>query len=248
MDYNKELEDSEANSNLSHQSNNVTNGTRIINNSLAPKPAATVIDGNSRLVIVNGSSSSLLEINDQDSSNKQIRTYQFTNDQEQIQENQRRCSATTVDNSEDHNELLGEGFQSCSSEELRTMATNKNSLIDPLITNTALELYDPGNISTADRTNTLTASSVVAVTNTNGAVKSNENGAGECRAANVINSNSIPILASSVSGLRDQWDTFGDLIATEFRHLNSDISRKKLKRKIMQAMLEVGEDDDKLAN
>ncbi|XP_054738313.1 uncharacterized protein LOC129244613 [Anastrepha obliqua] len=43
---------------------------------------------------------------------------------------------------------------------------------------------------------------------------------------------------------RDQWDAFGELIATEFRHLNSDTSRKKLKRKIMQAMLEVGEEDD----
>ncbi|CAD6998629.1 uncharacterized protein LOC101453074 [Ceratitis capitata] len=43
---------------------------------------------------------------------------------------------------------------------------------------------------------------------------------------------------------RDQWDAFGELIATEFRHLNSDTSRKKLKRKIMQAMVEVGEEDD----
>ncbi|XP_017463719.1 PREDICTED: uncharacterized protein LOC108357135 [Rhagoletis zephyria] len=43
---------------------------------------------------------------------------------------------------------------------------------------------------------------------------------------------------------RDQWDAFGELIATEFRHLNSDFSRRKLKRKIMQAMLEISEEDD----
>lgn len=47
------------------------------------------------------------------------------------------------------------------------------------------------------------------------------------------------------SGVRDQWDAFGELIANEFRNLNSMISRKKLKRKIMQIMLEVGEEDDK---
>ncbi|XP_034104078.1 uncharacterized protein LOC117567908 [Drosophila albomicans] len=44
--------------------------------------------------------------------------------------------------------------------------------------------------------------------------------------------------------IRDQWDAFGELIANEFRNLNSAISRKKLKRKIMQVMLEVGEEDD----
>ncbi|KAI8039591.1 uncharacterized protein LOC128254075 [Drosophila gunungcola] len=43
---------------------------------------------------------------------------------------------------------------------------------------------------------------------------------------------------------RDQWDAFGELIASEFRNLNSEISRKRLKRKIMQVMLEVGEEDD----
>ncbi|XP_067633819.1 uncharacterized protein [Eurosta solidaginis] len=46
---------------------------------------------------------------------------------------------------------------------------------------------------------------------------------------------------------RDQWDAFGELIATEFRNLNSDTSRKKLKRKILQAILEVGEVDDGLS-
>ncbi|XP_023171838.2 uncharacterized protein LOC111600108 [Drosophila hydei] len=46
-------------------------------------------------------------------------------------------------------------------------------------------------------------------------------------------------------GVRDQWDAFGELIANEFRNLNSMISRKKLKRRIMQIMLEVGEEDDK---
>ncbi|EDW32440.1 GL10439 [Drosophila persimilis] len=48
-----------------------------------------------------------------------------------------------------------------------------------------------------------------------------------------------------VSIARDQWDSFGELIANEFRNLNSDISRKRLKRKIMQVMLEVGEEDDR---
>jgi len=43
---------------------------------------------------------------------------------------------------------------------------------------------------------------------------------------------------------RDQWDAFGELIASEFRNLNSEVSRKRLKRKIMQVMLEVGEEDD----
>ncbi|EDW01923.1 uncharacterized protein LOC6560039 [Drosophila grimshawi] len=43
---------------------------------------------------------------------------------------------------------------------------------------------------------------------------------------------------------RDQWDAFGELIANEFRNLNSAISRKKLQRKIMRIMLEVGEEDD----
>ncbi|XP_014095652.1 uncharacterized protein [Bactrocera oleae] len=43
---------------------------------------------------------------------------------------------------------------------------------------------------------------------------------------------------------RDEWDAFGELIATEFRNLNSVSSKKKLKRKIMQAMLEIGEEDD----
>ncbi|XP_011199143.2 uncharacterized protein LOC105223193 [Bactrocera dorsalis] len=45
---------------------------------------------------------------------------------------------------------------------------------------------------------------------------------------------------------RDEWDAFGELIATEFRHLNSVSSKKKLKRKIMQAMLEIGEEDDSI--
>ncbi|XP_017045428.1 uncharacterized protein LOC108090983 [Drosophila ficusphila] len=43
---------------------------------------------------------------------------------------------------------------------------------------------------------------------------------------------------------RDQWDAFGELIASEFRNLNSENSRKRLKRKIMHVMLEVGEEDD----
>lgn len=48
------------------------------------------------------------------------------------------------------------------------------------------------------------------------------------------------------NAVRDQWDAFGELVATEFRNLNSEVSRKRLKRKIMQAMLEVGEEDDKI--
>ena len=65
-----------------------------------------------------------------------------------------------------------------------------------------------------------------------------------------------PVIASITSGnssnrpsnvLHDQWDAFGELVANEFRNLNSELSRKRLKRKIMQAMLEIGEEDDSLA-
>lgn len=55
----------------------------------------------------------------------------------------------------------------------------------------------------------------------------------------------VALSESRHSSIRDQWDAFGELIATELRNLNSSISRKKLKRKIMQVMLEVGEEDDK---
>ena len=64
-----------------------------------------------------------------------------------------------------------------------------------------------------------------------------------------------PVIASVTSGyssnrpsnvLHDQWDAFGELVANEFRNLNSELSRKRLKRKIMQAMLEIGEEDDSL--
>ncbi|XP_065368389.1 uncharacterized protein LOC135960914 [Calliphora vicina] len=66
---------------------------------------------------------------------------------------------------------------------------------------------------------------------------------------------SIPVVSSISSTsssnrpaqiLRDQWDAFGELVANEFRNFNSEVSRKRLKRKIMQAMLEVGEEDDHL--
>lgn len=63
-------------------------------------------------------------------------------------------------------------------------------------------------------------------------------------ASTTVNTLNKPSMAMPV--VRDQWDAFGELVATEFRNLNSDISRKKLKRKIMQAMLEVGEEDDAL--
>ncbi|EDV36275.1 uncharacterized protein Dana_GF12047, isoform A [Drosophila ananassae] len=53
---------------------------------------------------------------------------------------------------------------------------------------------------------------------------------------------STPVQIPTTS--RDQWDAFGELIANEFRNLNSDIFRKRLKRKIMQVMLEIGEEDD----
>ncbi|KAH8237049.1 hypothetical protein KR038_003404, partial [Drosophila bunnanda] len=52
-----------------------------------------------------------------------------------------------------------------------------------------------------------------------------------------------PAVPTSVP-VRDQWDAFGELIACEFRNLNSELSRKRLKRKIMQVMLEIGEEDD----
>ncbi|XP_064541238.1 uncharacterized protein LOC135430484 isoform X2 [Drosophila montana] len=54
----------------------------------------------------------------------------------------------------------------------------------------------------------------------------------------------VALTESRHSSIRDQWDAFGELIANELRNLNSSISRKKLKRKIMQVMLEVGEEDD----
>ncbi|KAH8390400.1 hypothetical protein KR200_006833, partial [Drosophila serrata] len=52
-----------------------------------------------------------------------------------------------------------------------------------------------------------------------------------------------PAIVTTVP-VRDQWDAFGELIACEFRNLNSELSRKRLKRKIMQVMLEIGEEDD----
>lgn len=72
--------------------------------------------------------------------------------------------------------------------------------------------------------------------------------------ATTIPSITTPIISSisscssnrPISILRDQWDAFGELVANEFRNLNSELSRKRLKRKIMQAMLEVGEEDDNL--
>ncbi|XP_037948407.1 uncharacterized protein LOC119679891 [Teleopsis dalmanni] len=56
--------------------------------------------------------------------------------------------------------------------------------------------------------------------------------------------NSTNVEQKSIPIIRDQWDAFGQLIATEFHNLNSDVSRRKLKRKIMQAMVEIGEEDD----
>ncbi|KAH8261661.1 hypothetical protein KR044_013014 [Drosophila immigrans] len=64
-----------------------------------------------------------------------------------------------------------------------------------------------------------------------------------CKPAETENYSNAPG-AAQPSIIRDQWDAFGELIANEFRNLNSAISRKKLKRKIMQIMLEVGEEDD----
>ncbi|XP_017018704.1 uncharacterized protein [Drosophila kikkawai] len=52
------------------------------------------------------------------------------------------------------------------------------------------------------------------------------------------------VATSATAPVRDQWDAFGELIACEFRNLNSELSRKRLKRKIMQVMLEIGEEDD----
>ncbi|KAH8402266.1 hypothetical protein KR009_010885 [Drosophila setifemur] len=59
----------------------------------------------------------------------------------------------------------------------------------------------------------------------------------------------VPVVSSPaptqiLTGSRDQWDAFGELIANEFRNLNSEVSRKRLKRRIMLVMLEVGEEDD----
>lgn len=70
----------------------------------------------------------------------------------------------------------------------------------------------------------------------------------ECRTTSASPKRSRRLSVSTSNGpitvVRDQWDTFGEMVAAEFRNLNSDLSRKKLKRKIMHAMLEVGEEDD----
>lgn len=50
----------------------------------------------------------------------------------------------------------------------------------------------------------------------------------------------------AASVLRDQWDVFGELVANEFRNLSSDNSRRRLKRKFMEAMLEIEEEDNHL--
>ncbi|EDW92442.1 uncharacterized protein LOC6531944 [Drosophila yakuba] len=68
-----------------------------------------------------------------------------------------------------------------------------------------------------------------------------------CDTIRAVEAPAAPAPIHIPSSGRDQWDAFGELIASEFRNLNSEVSRKRLKRKIMQVMLEVGEEDD-LAN
>lgn len=151
-----------------------------------------------------------------------------------------------------------------------TNNSNINTIItDPLSTNneppsTPLELYEP-----ATNTNTINTTAVSLTTCSNASTSNNNNnmhnngiarigasggGVIDTSFANIgispgISSSNSSVLAQSpgiAMTSRDQWDTFGDLIASEFRHMNSDISRKRLKRKIMQAMLEIGEEDDEL--
>ncbi|XP_055378370.1 uncharacterized protein LOC129610067 [Condylostylus longicornis] len=46
------------------------------------------------------------------------------------------------------------------------------------------------------------------------------------------------------SSQRDEYDLFGEFVANELRNLNHDSSRKKLKRRIMKAMLDTANEDD----
>ncbi|XP_005183396.1 probable protein kinase DDB_G0277539 [Musca domestica] len=123
--------------------------------------------------------------------------------------------------------------------------------------NSASETNHAGNVIHLNHEN---AASIIELNSSNisSAVlhsNSNNNVTTSSPSATMVNNN--PVIASSSNTnhttvttstpvARDQWDAFGELVATEFRNLNSDLSRKKLKRKIMQAMLEIGEEDDGL--
>lgn len=55
-----------------------------------------------------------------------------------------------------------------------------------------------------------------------------------------------PRLSRDSNSTRDECDTFAEFVANELRNLSSDFSRKKMKRKIMQAMLEVWNEEDEV--
>ncbi|XP_023303094.2 uncharacterized protein LOC111685087 [Lucilia cuprina] len=96
------------------------------------------------------------------------------------------------------------------------------------------------------------SSSVIELSSNNISVVSSHSNTIPATAATTSSSLNTPVISTSSSSnrpvtiVRDQWDAFGELVANEFRNLNSEVSRKRLKRKIMLAMLEVGEEDDHL--
>ncbi|KNC20919.1 hypothetical protein FF38_00330 [Lucilia cuprina] len=96
------------------------------------------------------------------------------------------------------------------------------------------------------------SSSVIELSSNNISIVSSHSNTIPATAATTSSSLNTPVISTSSSSnrpvtiVRDQWDAFGELVANEFRNLNSEVSRKRLKRKIMQAMLEVGEEDDHL--
>ncbi|XP_037811526.1 uncharacterized protein LOC119603553 [Lucilia sericata] len=99
------------------------------------------------------------------------------------------------------------------------------------------------------------SSSIIELSSNNLSVVSSHSNTISAASATSSSSLTTPLISSistssssnrPVTVVRDQWDAFGELVANEFRNLNSEVSRKRLKRKIMQAMLEVGEEDDHL--
>uniref|UniRef100_A0A1A9X4H8 MADF domain-containing protein n=1 Tax=Glossina brevipalpis TaxID=37001 RepID=A0A1A9X4H8_9MUSC len=116
-------------------------------------------------------------------------------------------------------------------------AQNSSKMKKPSITNTVIEIVN-GNCKTISAPNKQQLSS--SVNNSYPATGSFVTLSSQQSAAILENR---PNNATA----HDEWDAFGNVIATELRNLYSDTSRKKLKRKIMQAILDVGEEDDELA-
>uniref|UniRef100_A0A1A9VGM6 MADF domain-containing protein n=1 Tax=Glossina austeni TaxID=7395 RepID=A0A1A9VGM6_GLOAU len=116
-----------------------------------------------------------------------------------------------------------------------TTTTNSSKMKKPVITNTVIEIVN-GNCKTIAAPHKQLSPSVSDSYPTAGSF------------VTLSSQQSAAILdRPNTTQAHDQWDAFGNVIATELRNLYSDTSRKKLKRKIMQAMLDVGEEDDELA-